>query len=153
MIISSNKIKIQEIGTDYLGLVRIDVHYTCSYFQDRINYTFLFNFFVCFWLNLNHSFFYFYQNLQPCVFFSFIRQFLVLLPLPVFDNIVIWLGQRSHSLCDVLATQKPFVCLKEVPKQSLCSLLASEMLDIASNSALRTSCAISGTSVADTRKW
>ena len=62
-------------------------------------------------------------------------------------------GRRSHSLGDFLATQKPFVCLKEAPKQTLCSLLASEMLDIASNSVLRTSCAISGTSVADTRKW
>ena len=62
-------------------------------------------------------------------------------------------GRRSHSLGDFFATQKPFVCLKEAPKQTLCSLLTSDMLDIASNSVLKTSCTISDTSVADTRKW
>ena len=59
----------------------------------------------------------------------------------------------AHSLGDFFATQKPFVCLKEAPKQTLCSLLTSDMLDIASNSVLKTSCTISDTSGADTRKW
>ena len=49
--------------------------------------------------------------------------------------------------------QQPFVSLQEAPKQTLCSLLTSDMLDIASNSMLKTSCTVSGTSVADTRKW
>ena len=62
-------------------------------------------------------------------------------------------GWRSHSLGDFFAAQKPFVGLKEAQKQTLCSLLTSDMLNIASNSVLKTSCAISGTSVADTRKW
>ena len=43
-------------------------------------------------------------------------------------------------------------CLEEAPKQTLCSVLTSDMLDIASNSVLKTRCTISGTSVADTRK-
>ena len=54
-------------------------------------------------------------------------------------------GRRSHSLGDFFAAQKPFVCLKEAPKQTLCSLLTSDMLDIASNSVLKTSFTISGT--------
>ena len=54
-------------------------------------------------------------------------------------------GRRSHFLGDFFAAQKPFVCLKEAPKQTLCSLLTSDMLDIASNSMLKTSCTISGT--------
>ena len=63
-------------------------------------------------------------------------------------------GRRSHSLGDFVAAQKPFVCLKQAPKQqTLCSLLTSDMLDIASNSMLKTGWTISGTSVADTRKW
>ena len=62
-------------------------------------------------------------------------------------------GQRSHSLGDFFAAQKTFVCLKKATKQTLCSLPTSDMLDIASNSILKTSCTISGTSVADTRKW
>ena len=62
-------------------------------------------------------------------------------------------GPRSHSLGDFFAVQKPFVCLKEAPKQTLCSLLSSDIIYIASNSMLKTSCTISGTSVADTRKW
>ena len=33
--------------------------------------------------------------------------------------------QRSHSLGDIFTAQKPFVCLKE----TLCSLLTSNMLD------------------------
>ena len=45
-------------------------------------------------------------------------------------------GWRWHSLGDFFATQKPFVCLKKDPKQTLCSLLTSDMLDIASNSVL-----------------
>ena len=62
-------------------------------------------------------------------------------------------GRRSHSLGDFFAAKKPFVCLQETPKQALCSLLSSVMLDIASNSIVKTSCTISGTSVADTRQW
>ena len=58
----------------------------------------------------------------------------------------------SHSLGDFFAAQKAFVCLKKAPKQTLCSLPTSDMLDIASKSMVKTSCTISGTSVADTRK-
>ena len=61
-------------------------------------------------------------------------------------------GQRSHSLGDFFAAQKTFVSLKKAPKQTLCSLLTSDMLDIASNSMLTTSCTVSSTSVAGTRK-
>ena len=63
------------------------------------------------------------------------------------------LGQSSQSLGDFVAAQKPFVCLQEAQKQTLCSLLTSDMLDIASNSVVKTSCTNSGTSVADTRQW
>ena len=61
-------------------------------------------------------------------------------------------GQRSHSLGHFFPAQKRFVCLKEAPKQTLCSLLTSGMLDVASNSMLKTSYTISGTLVADKRK-
>ena len=61
--------------------------------------------------------------------------------------------EESVTLVMFFATQKPFVCLQEAPKQTLCSLLTSDMLDIASNSVLKASCAISDTSVVDTRKW
>ena len=61
--------------------------------------------------------------------------------------------QRSHSLGDFFAAQKTFVSLKKAPKQTLCSLLTSDMLDIASNFMLKTSCTISGNSIADTKKW
>ena len=44
---------------------------------------------------------------------------------------------RSHSLGDFFAAQNSFVCLKEAPRQTLCSLLTSGMLDIASNSMLK----------------
>ena len=54
---------------------------------------------------------------------------------------------------DFFAALKPFVCLKEAPKQTLHYLLTSEMLGIASNSMLKTSCTISSTSVAGTRIW
>ena len=54
--------------------------------------------------------------------------------------------QRSHFLGDILAAQKCFVRLNEVPRQTLCSLLTSDMLYIASNSMSKTSCTISGTS-------
>ena len=57
-------------------------------------------------------------------------------------------GQRSHFLGDFVAAQKSFVCLQEAPKQTMCSLLTSHMLDIASNSVVKTS----GTSVADGRQ-
>ena len=40
------------------------------------------------------------------------------------------------------AAQKPFVCLKEAPKQTLRSLLTSDMLDIASNSVLKPAVAL-----------
>ena len=39
-------------------------------------------------------------------------------------------GQRLHSLGEFFATQKPLVCLKEAPKQTWCSLLTLDMLDI-----------------------
>ena len=42
-------------------------------------------------------------------------------------------GQRSHSLGDFFAAQKTFVSLKKAPKQTLCSLPTSDMLDITSN--------------------
>ena len=45
-------------------------------------------------------------------------------------------GRRSHSLGDFFAAQKTFVSLKNAPKQTLCSLPISHMLDIASNSML-----------------
>ena len=61
-------------------------------------------------------------------------------------------GQRSHSLGDFFDAQKAFVCIKKAPKQTLCSLPTSDMLDIASKSMVKTSCTISGTSVADTMK-
>ena len=60
---------------------------------------------------------------------------------------------KSHSLGDFFAAQKTFLSLKKAPKLTLCSLLTSDMLDIASSSMLKISCIISGTSVADTRKW
>ena len=47
------------------------------------------------------------------------------------DNMTTWGGS------DVLAAQKAFLCLKEASKQTLWSLLASDMLDIASNSMLK----------------
>ena len=62
-------------------------------------------------------------------------------------------GRRSHSLGDFVAAEEPFVSLKEAPKQTLCSLLTSDMLGMASNYMLKTSCIISGISVADTGKW
>ena len=46
-------------------------------------------------------------------------------------------GRRSHSSSDFFAAQKHFVCLKEAQKQTLCSLLTSDMLDIASNLVLK----------------
>ena len=61
--------------------------------------------------------------------------------------------QRQLSLGDFFWMLKsPCYVLKEVPKQNLCSLLASNMLDIASISMLKTSCTIYCISVADTRK-
>ena len=62
-------------------------------------------------------------------------------------------GWRSHSLGDFVGAQKTFVVLKKAPKQTICSLPTSDMLDIASNSMFKTSCTVSGTSEADTRKW
>ena len=46
-------------------------------------------------------------------------------------------GHRSHSLGDLFAAQKPFVCHKEAPKQTLCLLLTSEMLDFVCNSVFK----------------
>ena len=48
-------------------------------------------------------------------------------------------GRRSHSWGDFFAAHKPFLCIKEAPKQILCSLPTSDMLDIASNSMLKSS--------------
>ena len=62
-------------------------------------------------------------------------------------------GRRSTSLGDFVAAQKHFVCLQEAPKQTLCSLLTSDMLDIASNSLVKTSCTYFSTPVADRRQW
>ena len=58
-------------------------------------------------------------------------------------------GQRSHSLGDFVASHTTFVSIKKSPKQTLCSLPAPHMPDIASNFILKTSCTISGTSVAE----
>ena len=57
-----------------------------------------------------------------------------------------------HSLSDFFGNSKTLCKSKKTPKQTLCSLLTSDMLHIASNCVLKTSCAISDTSVADTRK-
>ena len=46
-------------------------------------------------------------------------------------------GWRSHSLGDFCAAQKTFETLKKAPKQTLCSLQTSDMVDIASNSMSR----------------
>ena len=46
-------------------------------------------------------------------------------------------SQRLHSLGDFFDAQKLFVCLKVVPKQTCCSLLASDMLDIENNYGLK----------------
>ena len=61
-------------------------------------------------------------------------------------------GQRSHFLMWFFTAPKPFVSLQETPKLTFYLLLASDMLDIASNSMLKTSCTVSCTSVAGTRK-
>ena len=65
-------------------------------------------------------------------------------------------GGGRQSECTLLrwffGAQKTFVSLKKAPKQTVCSLPTSDMLDIASNSMFKTSYTISGTSVADTRK-
>ena len=50
-------------------------------------------------------------------------------------------------------TKSIFECFKVPVSIALCSLLTSEMLDIASNSVVKTRCTIFGTSVADTRQW
>ena len=52
---------------------------------------------------------------------------------------------QDGDLGDCVAAQKPFVCLKEAPKQTLCSLLTLDFR-------VKTRCTIAGTSVADTRK-
>ena len=62
-------------------------------------------------------------------------------------------GRRSNSLGDFVAAQNLFVCLQEAQKQTLCSLLSSDMLDIASNFVVKSSCSNSDTSIADTRQW
>ena len=61
-------------------------------------------------------------------------------------------GYFSRCLKVFFTTQTLFVSLKEALNQTLCSLPTSDMLDIASDSMLQTSCTISSTSVADTRK-
>ena len=60
-------------------------------------------------------------------------------------------SRRSHSLGEFVAAEKPFVNLKEAPKQTLCSLLTSDMLDMASISMFKISCTISGASVGVSR--
>ena len=65
-----------------------------------------------------------------------------------------WAAIGGHtSLCIYVTAQKPFVSLKKAQQQTLCSLLTSDMLDIASKFMLNTSCTDSGTSVACKRKW
>ena len=49
---------------------------------------------------------------------------------------ILFFSQRSHSLGDVFAAQKPFVRIQEAPKPTLCSLLTSGMLDMLSHSVL-----------------
>ena len=44
---------------------------------------------------------------------------------------------RSQFLGDFFSAQKTFVCFKEAPKHTLCSLLTSDMLYIASNNVLK----------------
>ena len=46
-------------------------------------------------------------------------------------------GRRSHSLDEFCAAQNPFLCPMEAPKQTLYSLLTSDMPDIAGNSVLK----------------
>ena len=64
-------------------------------------------------------------------------------------------GARSPKFLKImfLLHKKLFAIINETPKQTLCSLLASDMLDIVSDSMLKTSCTVSGTSVTKTRKW
>ena len=62
-------------------------------------------------------------------------------------------GSRRSHLGDLLADQKASVSLKVAPKQTLCSLPTLDMLHIASNSMLKTTCTVFSTSVAGTRKW
>ena len=57
------------------------------------------------------------------------------------------------SLGDFFITQKPLVSLQGAKNQTLYSLLTSDMLDIPSNSIIKSSCTLSGTSGAGTRKW
>ena len=52
-------------------------------------------------------------------------------------------GQRTNFLGNFIAAQKPFVSLKKASKQTLCSLLTSDKLDIARKSMLKTGCIIS----------
>ena len=46
-------------------------------------------------------------------------------------------GRRSLYLGDFFAAQKTFVSLKKAPKQTLCSLPTSDMLDITSNTHIK----------------
>ena len=56
--------------------------------------------------------------------------------------------KKNNWKCDFTA-QNLFVNLKEAPKQTLCSLQASDMLHIASWPMLKTSCTVSSTSVVE----
>ena len=49
-------------------------------------------------------------------------------------------GRRSHFFGDFIAVQKPFESLKKAPKQTLFYFLTSEMLDVAHNFMVMTSC-------------
>ena len=60
--------------------------------------------------------------------------------------------QSNYRPSPNIMCHKSFACLKEAPKKTLWSLLTSDMLYIASNSILKTSCTTSGTLVTDKRK-
>ena len=83
------------------------------------------------------------------------REYKSLIPkvLPIGNIFLNYSGRWLH-FGDFFLLKNPFECLKESPKQTVCSLLlASDMLDVASNSMLKTSCTVSGTWVAGTKKW
>ena len=57
-------------------------------------------------------------------------------PSLAYIKVCVFTGHTSSG--DFFTAKKYFVSLKEAPKQNLCSLLTSDMLDIASNSMLNT---------------
>ena len=58
----------------------------------------------------------------------------------------------GHTLEVIFLLLQSPVCHREGPKQTMCSLLTSDMLNNVSSSVSKTSCTILGTSVAGTRK-